>query len=378
MVKPSEAQKTLTMVSNDLFDLTQRFKDHPQIVDMSSYKLLERILKEQCNLTESNGETKVEVKTPKEIPSSSLQNPSDPNASYSGHKGQGYQVQIMETYTDTDNKDTKAKTLNLITHVEVESAHESDANALLPAIQSVNERGLSPKKVLADSLYGSDENQGKAEKIGVEIVSPTMGTPKKDTISLSEFEASKSGEIKSCPQGHSPSLVKKKKERYVAAFDCEHCSTCPQKEFCPTKRGKKSHYYLRYTEKEIRIAKRRAFEQTDEFKDRYRWRSGIEATMSEYDRRTGVKRLRVRGLKSVRYCATLKAIGVNLLRAALVWVAMKYGLGHDNQGNSVLKSIFSIVKEQFLETVENFRRCFNEKSDTFEHMLKCSCVFSDF
>ena len=27
---------------------------------------------------------------------------------------------IMETYTDTDNKDQKAKTLNLITHVEVE------------------------------------------------------------------------------------------------------------------------------------------------------------------------------------------------------------------------------------------------------------------
>jgi len=68
----------------------------------------------------------------------------------------------------------------------------------------------------------------------------------------------------------------------------------------------------------MRLSKRRAYEQTDEFKDRYRWRSGSEATMSEYDRRTGVKHLRVRGLKAVRFCATLKAIGVNIFRATAV------------------------------------------------------------
>ena len=50
----------------------------------------------------------------------------------------------------------------------------------------------------------------------------------------------------------------------------------------------------------MRLAIRRAYEQTEEFKDRYRWRSGVEAAMSEYDRRTGVKHLRVRGLKAVR------------------------------------------------------------------------------
>lgn len=38
--------------------------------------------------------------------------------------------------------------------------------------------------------------------------------------------------------------------------------------------------------------------------------------MSEYDRRTGVKKLRVRGLKAVTFAAVLKAIGINLFRAA--------------------------------------------------------------
>ena len=33
------------------------------------------------------------------------------------------------------------------------------------------------------------------------------------------------------------------------------------------------------------------------------------------DRRTGVKQLRVRGFKNVAFCATLKAAGINLIRA---------------------------------------------------------------
>jgi hypothetical protein len=43
--------------------------------------------------------------------------------------------------------------------------------------------------------------------------------------------------------------------------------------------------------------------------------------MSEYDRRTGVKQLRVRGLKAVKFCATLKALGVNIFRASAIKVA---------------------------------------------------------
>ena len=35
-----------------------------------------------------------------------------------------------------------------------------------------------------------------------------------------------------------------------------------------------------------------------------------------FDRLTGVKRLRVRGLKAVSFAATLKALGLNILRSA--------------------------------------------------------------
>jgi len=318
MVKPSEAQKTLLDVSKDLHELVQQFKLNPEVASMHSYKLMERVLNEQCNLTPSDTKEPVKVKTPKEIPSNSLQNPSDPEASYSGHKGQGYQVQVMETFCD--DQTAKEKTLNLITHVHVEPAHNSDANAVMPAIESTKQRELVPEELLADSLYGSDENSQRAAQEGVNLIAPTMGTTKKGGLSLADFEVSEKNKILACPEDKAPIAGNTKKERTTVIFDSAHCKNCDQREHCPVKEGKK-FFYLRYTEKEMRIAKRRAYEQTDQFKERYRWRAGVEATMSEYNKRTGVKRLRVRGLKAVRFCATLKAVGVNIMRAAVVRIA---------------------------------------------------------
>ena len=322
MVKPSESTKTLEMVSSDLFELVQIFTDSTDIASMSTYKLMERVLKEQCIITETDNGSAVTLKKPKDIPSDSLQNPSDPDATYSSHKGQGYQVQIMETYTEKqkkadgelENDSDSVPTLNLITHVTVQTACESDANALIPAIESAGERGLAPDELLADSLYGSDDNCEAAKKLGTEVIAPTMGSQKEDVTHLSDFTFSEKGTVISCPVGHAPVSTKHKKCRHIAAFKIDHCSSCPKRDKCPVKAGKK-HYYLRYEDKVWRIAMRRAYEKTDEFKDKYRWRAGVEATMSEYDRKTGVKNLRVRGMEAVRFCATLKAVGINIFRA---------------------------------------------------------------
>jgi hypothetical protein len=222
MVKPSESAKTLASVSSDLFHLVAKFKDDPDIKGMHSYKLLERVLKEQCTVSDDG--KRVEVKRPHEIPSDSLQNHSDPDATYSGHKGQGYQVQIMETYHP--DKDGKEESLNLITHVHVEPAHESDANALLPAIESSKERGLVAKELLADTLYGGDENVQEAKELGVEVISPAKGA-KEEGVSLSDFEMNEKGNIVSCPQGHVPVKRKTKRTRHTVAFDSQKCFTCP-------------------------------------------------------------------------------------------------------------------------------------------------------
>jgi len=357
MVKPSESEKTLSSLSNDLFRLIECFKGNKEVENMHTYKLLLRVFKEQCNVKESKESDTVEVsvKPPKGVPSDSLQNPSDPDAGYNAHKGQGYHVQIMETYNtnkenneDSTSKDAK-KALNLITHVEVKPANKSDAKALVPAVESTKERGLAPKEVLADSLYGSDENHQEAKAQGVELISPVMGSEKEDKISLSDFDISETGKITKCPEGQVPiktkTKTKKENERHVATFNSGICSSCSKVTQCPVREGKKN-YYLRYSNKQLRISERRKRELEPEFKERYRYRSGVEAAMSQYDRLTGVKHLRVRGLKAVRFSAILKAIGINIFRAATLRKADMYDKKVPNGQTSAFGYICYIIKEQ--------------------------------
>jgi hypothetical protein len=104
------------------------------------------------------------------------------------------------------------------------------------------------------------------------------------------------------------------------------------------------------------LSERRIYEQSPEFKNRYRWRAGAEAIMSEFDRRTGVKRLRVRGLKAARFCATLKAIGINLFRAVAVRKAANYyDKAAINKAVDTLNHAVFIIKEHFMTTLSHLK-----------------------
>ena len=311
MVKPSESARTLREVAGDLFTVVEGFRVYPEVRSMTSYQLMVRVLKEQCTIKEDKNTLKVEIKSNKEVPSDSLQNPSDPDAGYDGHKGKGYQAQIAETYTKAEGDDT----LRIITHVKVQPAHESDAKAVEPYLEDVQERQMKPLEVLADSLYGSDGNCELAKEKGVDLVSPCMGAPPRGERTLSDFEFHEDGRIAHCPMGHEPIKTKHKKNRFTALFDARSCEGCPYEGGCPAKKGERG-YYVRYDKKSMRLAQRRAAEGTEEFRDRYRFRAGIEGSISELDRKTGVKKLRVRGKKAVRFCVFLKATGLNVFRVA--------------------------------------------------------------
>jgi hypothetical protein len=99
-------------------------------------------------------------------------------------------------------------------------------------------------------------------------------------------------------------------------------------------------YGFRYTERDLRLARRRATQKTAAFKDRYRHRSGVESTMSAFDRLTGIKHLRVRGMKAVRFALMLKALGVNLIRAAAAWMAGTFRNPGGNGAPGCPKGVF--------------------------------------
>lgn len=343
-VKPSESARTLQQVGDDCFALVERFKDQDEIAAMASYKLLVRLFHEQCVLEKTvDNATQVVVKPSKQVSSDSLQNPSDPDAGYCGHKGKGYQVQVMETYSPDKSQP------NLITHVKVEAAHESDANALLPAIEEAAKLELAPTELLADSLYGSDDNLEKAKELGVEVVSPAMGNAPKG-ISLADFTFSAKDEMIACPMGQKPQRIKTgKKDGQIVHFNKETCDSCPRQSECAVKRMKRSAT-ITYDAKALRLARRRATEKTEAFRESYRFRAGAEATMSDLDRITGIKHLRVRGMRQVRLAAVLKAAGLNILRATPFRNRCR-GPKNENEGSVHLpKGIFvsvEVIREQY-------------------------------
>jgi hypothetical protein len=323
---------------------------------MHSYKLMQRVLAEQCNLETDIAGRKVTLKKPSQITSDSLQNPSDPDATYSGHKGQGYQVQIMETFCRSEDKAEKQQQLNLITHVAVQRACDSDATALVAAITDTQKRQLSPDELLADTLYGGDTNHQAAKVDGIQLIAPVKKGNATNTSHLTGFSFNENGYVTCCPAGHSPDRVsyKKKTGRFSAVFNQQRCRSCPLIGQCNLTPGK-NKFFLRYSDKQCRIAVRRAAEKTDTFVDTYRWRAGVEATMSEFDRRTGVKKLRVRGMPSVRFAATMKAAGLNILRAGAVRMARRKAAKACLGINNLIYATYTAVKEQILKPLGNFR-----------------------
>ena len=269
-----EGPRRLAVVARDLYRLVKRFEDHRAIGKIEEFKLLERLLSEQCLLVaktpeprdddddRGDGPAPVELKAPQDVGSKSLQTPHDPDATYSGHKGKGYEVQVSETCV-------KENAVEMITHVEVTASAGSDANATIPVIDALAQAGHKPEVLAADTTFSGATNAAEAAKRGVNLLAPApaQGKPKP-------------GQEYPAPEAR-----------------------------CPTGRTKAGEWLKRQ-------------EAQPNFNESYAIRAGIEATNSELKRVQGLGKLRVRRDKRVRLVVYLKAAGCNLRRALRHWTLM--------------------------------------------------------
>ena len=91
--------------------------------------------------------------------------------------------------------------------------------------------------------------------------------------------------------------------KHLACFGLETCPGCPYLDERPVKPWKKD-YYVHYDDKALRIIQKRVHGKSPEFHEVYRFRIGIEGTMSQIDRKTRIEDLQHRGLQPVSFCAT--------------------------------------------------------------------------
>ena len=374
--KREQAKRRLPVVAQDIYELVRAFEMMPAVEALGSYQNLERLLDEQCELVSddendgasgggsSTGGDRLRVKPcdPKTIPSDSLQSPYDPDATY-GHKGKGYEVQVSETCVDENP-------YQLITGTSVGGAHESDQGSLLPMLDQLDSAGMKPSEMDADTGYGSGENIVECARRGVDLLAPVRdpdapaptehfaapvcdessvqsssdadASVRDEPLAIEEADLVSSEELAepelpiameafsfvptfeqvlACPAGHGPEEQQLVNGQVIARFSSEHCQGCPFSTRCPTRELVGGDRQLRRSPAKIATEQRQAEQQSAEFKDRYRKRSGVESTNNELKDRHGLGDLRVRGKPRVELAVHLKALALNVKRSMQYHVA---------------------------------------------------------
>jgi hypothetical protein len=295
--------------AEDLHFIITRVAEQPDHTSRSTYKALVTIFSQQCELRRE----KVVVKS--RPGGNCVMNPSDPDATYSGHKGPGYQIQLTETCVPGNE-------VQLITGAIPQTACEPDPEAVVPMLDQLEQAGRMPEEMMADTSYTCDGNVQAAEARGVDLVGPVPGGALEsdpESLSVDDFAWNEqTGTVDACPAGHQPMSCSRDEETAQTRLEmpASACAGCPLRQQCPIKSTTKGKFILDFTDQDRRLAGRRVEETTDVFKERYAARSGIESTNSGLKNRLGLGRLRVRGRGSVFRVLLHKVAGWNLLRAA--------------------------------------------------------------
>ena len=307
--KDSQSRRLLRQqVAEDMHFIVQHFCGNEKHNNKDTYKAVERIFYEQCEAHED----KITIK--KKTGGNVMQNPSDADATYDGHKGSGYQVQLSET-CNADNE------VQLITSAIAQTAVESDSNAVEKVLEDLKSNDLVPDEMVVDTGYAGDENVQLASKQGIDLVGPVPGCSTEDDehLNVDDFNIDEESEkVVCCPAGHEPQSSEHNSDTGKTKTVMSE-STCGQCEFrgqCPVKKTR-GGYQLDHTAKDRRLAARRKEQATEVFRDRYKIRGGIEGTNSCLKRKTGLGRLRVRGRPAVNHAIYLKIAGWNIMRASV-------------------------------------------------------------
>ncbi len=265
---PRPYQEAIQEVAEDMAELIARFGERDAIAARSSFKALARAFSEHCEvMCEETAVVRPKAVDDNGQSAQVMQNPSDLDAGFDGHKGPGYQVQLAQAY------DTGEGAPGIVTACIPQSAAESDSAAVAAVQQQQERMGTLPEQQLADTAYGSQANVEMCAEKNVKLIAPVSGGSGGQTAPCNEV-MSACGEIN---DPRSPSGLKK-----------------------------------------TALEERRATQHTEEWKRQYGKRSGIEGLHEALDRTTGIKQLRVRGKRAVAMAVYLKVTGWNILTASKI------------------------------------------------------------
>ncbi|MBO8190099.1 IS1182 family transposase [Streptomyces spirodelae] len=227
----------------------------------------------------------------------------------------GYLVQLTET--------CEPDVPNLITHVATTDASVNDSK-MTQAIQAdLAARDMLPAVHLADGNYIDAGNILAAQRMGVELLGPAQRNTTvqaRGRFATDAFTVDWDRRQVTCPNGITtdqwyPRTDSKGIEVVRVRFRHTECRPCPDLRSCVgSTTGQRREITLRHHDEHQAIRQNRAAQETREWRNRYRQRNGIEATVSQGVRAFGMRRSRYRGQPKTHFQHLFTAAAMNLAR----------------------------------------------------------------
>ena len=234
--KPEDRESKIQEIIEDCTLLMERLGEEGAA--LAEYALAKRMLDDQSEENKSGGRV---AKNKHEIAPDSLQNPSDPEATYrnKANKGyKGYAANVVQTF----NKDGAA----VITDYDFKQNTYSDIEFGKDTIENIGERGeATPDNkvvMVTDGGYYSEENAELAKENNIELI-PTALIGEKPPAIFADFTINtKEKQVEKCPAGNTPlkQSYNEKSNTYRTVMCKDQCANCPHKEECNAKIYKKS------------------------------------------------------------------------------------------------------------------------------------------
>ncbi len=225
----------------------------------------------------------------------------------------GYKVH----FTQTCDEDAP----QLITHVQTTPAPLSDEGVLCEVHADLAEKELLPNQHLVDSGYVTAINLVKAQSgHEVDLVGPTLKThwyQAETGYDITHFSIDWEARTVTCPQGRissswTPVQDSRGKPLTQVKFSQSDCKACPSRTSCTGTTRRSMSLQPREQMQALFAARKR--EETDEFKDIYRHRAGIEGLHSQGVRTMGLRRSRSIGLRKTHLGHVAIATALNAIQ----------------------------------------------------------------
>src|SRR6056297_3420508 len=299
IANPSQALET---IAHDMIEVLTRYQDHLDYSQQPAYHLLERVLNDQTVIVEEQ----LQVKAGKDIASDSCQSPFEPDATYIRKNSKGYSG-YSTNITETANPDNAVQ---MITHVHTEPNIHSDKAFLNEELDALKEKS-DMNMLIVDGGYAGEEMREKVQAKGVAFIETGL-KGKEPKANSAAFDIDETKGILRCPMGKEPMRTWMKNEKAHALFSHGDCTGCPNADQCFAKKQKKA-MKVDIDLKRYERDKRRAYMQTEAFREKKNLRPAIEGTISAM-KRTGLNWIKVRGLVRVQMTVIFNAVGCNLKR----------------------------------------------------------------